>query len=66
MNWESLEEDPSIYSLIPTSELAKIKSTKNIFGNIIKNIPPESYKKFKIEYNPSNNITVDELSDDEL
>ena len=59
-------EAPSIYSLIPTSKLAKIESGKNIFSNIIKNIPPENYKKFKTEYDPSNDITVDEFSDDEL
>ena len=59
-------ESPSIYSLIPTSKLAKIESGKNIFSNIIKNIPPENYKKFKIEYDPWNDITVDEFSDDEL
>lgn len=60
MSWTEVEE-PSIYSLIPTSNRTKIQSAKNIFGNIIKNIPPESYKKFNIEYDPSNDITVEEF-----
>ena len=36
---------------------------------MIKQIPPESYKKFKIEYNQSNNIDISEVkyeSDDDI
>lgn len=55
---------PSIYSLIPADKTKKIESAKNIFSNIIKNIPPESYKKFKIYYDQSNDINISETSDD--
>ena len=34
---------------------------KNIFSNIIKNIPPEDYKEFKIEYDQSNDISISEI-----
>ena len=42
---------------------------KNVFSNIIKQIPPESYKKFKIDYDQSNNIDISEVkyeSDDDI
>ena len=61
---DRLKETPSIYSLIPADKTKKIESAKNIFSNIIKNIPPESYKKFKIYYDQSNDINISETSDD--
>ena len=42
---------------------------KNVFSNIIKQIPPESYKKFKIDHNLSHNIGISEVkyeSDDDI
>ena len=39
----------------------KIESAKERFSNIIKRIPPESYKKFKINYDQSNNIDIREI-----
>ena len=48
---------PSIYRLVPANKIKKIESAKNIFRNIIKNIPPEDYKKFKIKYDQSNDIS---------
>ena len=54
----------SIYSLVPASKIKKIESAKNIFSNIIKNIPPENYKKFKIDYDQSNNISISEINSD--
>ena len=48
--------------------LKKIRATKSGFSNVIKQIPPESYKKFKIDYNQSNNININEVryeSDDD-
>ena len=59
MSW-SASEEPSVNALLLTNKLKKIQTAKNIFSNVIKNVPPENYKKFKIEYDPSNNITVDE------
>ena len=47
----------------------KIESAKEIFSNIIKQTPPESYKKFKIDYGQLNNINIGEVkyeSDDEF
>ena len=46
----------------------KIESAKEVFNNIIKQIKPESYKKFKIDYDQSNNINISEVkyeSDDD-
>ena len=56
------EEMPSIYSLVPADKIKKTESAKNIFSNIIKNIPPESYKKFKIDYDQSNDINISEIN----
>ena len=61
---DRLKETPSIYSLIPANKTKKIESAKNIFSNIIKNIPPESYKKSKIYYDQSNDINISETSAD--
>ena len=55
---------PSIYSLVPANKIKKIESAKNIFSNIIKNIPPEDYKKFKIEYDQSSDISISEINSD--
>ena len=55
----------SIYSLVPANKKKKkIESAKNIFSNIIKNIPPENYKKFKIDYDQSNDISIREINSD--
>ena len=63
-----LKELPSIYTKIPADRTKKIESAKEIFSNIIKRIPTESYKKFKIDYDQSNNIDISEIkykSDDD-
>ena len=52
----------SIYSLVPANKIKKIESGKNIFSNIIKNIPPESYKKFKIDYDQSYDINISQIN----
>ena len=52
----------SIYSLVPANKIKKIESGKNIFSNIIKNILPESYKKFKIDYDQSYDINISEIN----
>ena len=61
MSDNRLEEMPSIYSLVSANKIKKIDSAKNIFSNIIKNIPSEDYKKFKIEYDQSNDISISEI-----
>ena len=65
---DSLKDLPCIYTKIPGDCTIKIESAKEIFGNIIKRIPPESYKKFKTDYDQSNNIDISEIkyeSDDD-
>ena len=65
---DRLKELPSIYTKIPADRTKKIESAKEIFSNIIKRIPTESYKKFKIDYDQSNNIDISEIkyeSDDD-
>ena len=59
---QRLKEMPSIYSLVPANKIKKIESGKNIFSNIIKDIPAESYKKFKIDYDQSYDINISEIN----
>ena len=63
MTWVESEE-PSIDKLLPTNKRKSIESAKKIFGNIIKNVPPESYKKFKIEYSPQEDLNL--MDEDEF
>ena len=51
---DRLRDIASIYTKIPADRAKKIAAAKDIFINIIKQIPPESYKKFKIDYDQSN------------
>ena len=57
-------EEPSIDKLLPTNKRKSIESAKKIFSNIIKNVPPESYKKFKIEYSPQEDLNL--MDEDEF
>ena len=59
---DRLKELPSIYSKLPVDNHKKNESSKEIFSNIIKGILPESYKKFKIDYDQSNNINISEIN----
>ena len=59
MAWTESEE-PSINALLPKNKRQSIQSAKKIFSNIIKNVPPENYKKFKIDYTPQENLTLDD------
>ena len=52
----------SIYSLVRANKIKKTESAKNFFSNIIKNIPLEDYKNFKIEYDSLMTYEID--SDD--
>ena len=49
----------------PANKIKKIESAKNTFSNIIKNIPAEDYKKIKIEYDQSNDISISEIDSDD-
>ena len=64
-----LENLASIYAKVPADCTKKIESAKEIFRIIIKQIPPGSYKKSKIDYDQSNNIDISEVkyeSDDDF
>ena len=63
MTWISSDE-PNIDKMVPTNKRKAINSAKKIFSNIIKNVPPESYKKFKIEYSPQNSLQL--MDEDEF
>ena len=58
---DRLRDIASIYTKIPTDGTKKIAAAKDVFSNIIKQIPPESYKKIKIDYDQSNNINIEEV-----
>ena len=65
---DRLKDIPSIYTKIPADRAKKIEAAKNVFSNITKQTPPNSYKKFKIDYDQSNNININEVryeSDDD-
>ena len=62
---ERLKDLPSIYTQIPTDHAKKIEAAKNFFSNIIKQIPPESYKKFKIDYDEKNKINISETDEED-
>ena len=59
--------------LLPLTSEDRLKDLPSIYTQIpadwAKKIPPESYKKFKIGYNQSNNIDISEVkyeSDDDI
>ena len=62
---ERLKDLPSIYTEIPTDRAKKIEAAKEFFSNIIKQVPPESYKKIKIDYDEKNNINITETDEDD-
>ena len=63
---DRLKDTESIYTKLPANRAKKIEAAKDVFSNIIKQIPPESYKKFKIDYGQSNNINIEEVKKYEL
>ena len=58
---DRLRHIASIYTKVPADRVKKINATKYIFSNIIKQILPESYKKFKIDYDQSDNINIEQV-----
>ena len=54
----------SIFKKIPADDHKKIESTKEIFSNIIGEIPPENYKKFKIDLDSSDEININQTKGD--
>ena len=49
---------------IPADNCNKIESTKEIFSNIIGQIPPENYKKFKINFDSADQIDISQTKED--
>ena len=69
MSEDRLKDLPSIYTQILAELAKKIEVAKNVFSNIIKDLPPESYKRFKVDFDQSNNIGISEVkyeSDDDV
>ena len=50
---------------MPTDRAKKIEAAKEFFSSIIKQVPPESYKKFAIDYDEKNNINISKTNDNE-
>ena len=44
--------------------IKKIESAKEIFSNIIGQIPPENYKKFKIDLDKPDEININQTKED--
>ena len=62
---EKLKDLPSIFTQIPTDRAKRIEAAKDFFSNIIKQVPPESYKKFKIDYDEKNHINITGTDEDD-
>ena len=56
-----LRDVAGIYTKIPIDRAKKMALAKDVFSDIIKQIPPENYKKFKIDYDQSDNINIEEV-----
>ena len=53
------------FAEIPADRVKGIEAAKYFFSNTIKHIPPESYKKIKIDYDEKNNINITETDEDD-
>ena len=57
---DEIEELPSIFTTIPTDRSKKIRAAQKVFNKVIKQVPSTDRKKFKINYDETNNITIQE------
>ena len=55
-----IEELPSIFITIPTDWIKNIRAAQKVFDKVIKQVPSTDRKKFKINYDETNNITIQE------
>ena len=55
-----MKDLPSIYTKILTDRAKKIEAAKQVFDKIIKQVPSEIYKKFKIDFDEKHNIAINE------
>ena len=61
---DRLKDLPSMFKRIPADDHKKIESKKEIFSNIIGEIPPENYKKIKIDLYSSDKIKINQTKED--
>ena len=61
---DRLKDLPSTFKRIHADDHKKIESTKEIFSNIIGQIPPENYKKIKIDLDSSDKIKINQTKED--
>ena len=61
---EKLKDFPSYLKKIPADNRNKIEYTKEIFSNIIRQIPPENYEKFKINLDSTDQIDISQTKED--
>ena len=57
---DEIEELPSIFTTIPTDRSKKIRAAQKVFNKVIKQVPSTDRKKFKINYDETNNIAIQE------
>ena len=57
---DEIEELPSVFTTTPTDRSKKIRATQKVFDKAIKQVPSTDCKKFKINYDKTNNITIQE------
>ena len=55
-----IEELSSIFTTIPTDRSKKIRAAQKVFDKIIKQVPSTDRKKIQINYDGTNNITIQE------
>ena len=55
---DEIGELPSIFTTIPTDWSKKIRAVQKVFDKVIKQVPSTDHKKFKINYDETNNITI--------
>ena len=55
-----IKELPSIFTTIPTDWSKKIRAAQKVFDKVIKQVPSTDRKKFKINYDETNNIKIQE------
>ena len=52
---DEIEESPSIFTTIPTDQSKKVRAAPKVFDKVIKQVPSTYPKKFKINYDETNN-----------
>ena len=57
---DETEELPSIFTTIPTDRSKKNRAAQKVFDKVIKQVPSTDRKKFRIIYDETNNITIQE------